>query len=280
MVDQPSNGTLTGAVPNLTYTPNADYNGNDSFTFKVNDGTVDSEPATVSITVTAVNDPPVATAQSVTTNQDTEIAITLAGTDTDNDTLTHTVVDQPTNGVLSGTAPNLTYTPNADYNGADSFTFKVNDGTVDSNTAIVSITVTAVNDPPVATAQSMTTKEDTAVSIMLEHAAASDADDGILTYTLVDQPRNGTLFPSWGVIPTTLTYTPNANYNGADSFTFKVNDGTVDSAPATVSITVVDNKTPVAQAQTVIFQYSQGSQWPVTFQHPRTHRVPGLRKYN
>jgi len=196
VVDQPSNGTLTGAVPNLTYTPNADYNGNDSFTFKVNDGTVDSEPATVSITVTAVNDPPVATAQSVTTNQDTEIAITLAGTDTDNDTLTHTVVDQPTNGVLSGTAPNLTYTPNADYNGADSFTFKVNDGTVDSNTAIVSITVTAVNDPPVATAQSMTTEEDTAVSIMLEHAAASDADDGILTYTLVDQPRNGTLFPS------------------------------------------------------------------------------------
>ena len=128
VVSQPRNGTLSGNTFNLIYTPNANYNGDDSFTFKVNDGTVDSNTATVSITVTAVNDPPVATAQSVSTAEDTAVDITLAGTDTDNDTLTYTVVSQPGNGTLTGTAPNLTYTPTANYTGDDSFTFKANDG--------------------------------------------------------------------------------------------------------------------------------------------------------
>ena len=245
VVTQPSNGALIGTAPNITYTPKAEFQGNDSFTFKVNDGVADSNVATVSITVTAVNDPPVATAQTVTTAEDTAVAITLAGTDADGDTLTYTVVDQPSNGTLSGTAPNLTYTPNADYNGNDSFTFKVNDFPVDSEPAIVSITVTAVNDPPVATAQTVTTDEDTAVAITL---AGTDAGGDGLTYTVVDQATNGVLS---GTAPN-LTYTPNADYNGDDSFTFKVNDGTVDSEPATVSITVTGvNDPPVATAQSV-----------------------------
>ena len=88
------------------------------------------------------NTAPVANAQSVTTNEDTAKAITLTGSDADGDPLTYSVVTQPAHGTLSGTAPNLTYTPAANYNGADSFTFKVNDGTVDSAAATVSITVT------------------------------------------------------------------------------------------------------------------------------------------
>merc|ERR1711964_681637 len=114
----------------------------------VNDGTVDSEIATISITVTAVNDKPVATAQTVTTDEDVAKAIRLAGADIENSTLTYTVVANPSHGALSGTAPALTYTPTADYNGSDSFTFKVNDGIVDSETATISITVIAVNDAP------------------------------------------------------------------------------------------------------------------------------------
>ncbi|MDB4542027.1 tandem-95 repeat protein, partial [bacterium] len=133
----------------LVYVPNADYNGTDSFTFKVNDGLVDSTTATVSITVNAINTAPVAVAQSVITDEDTALAITLAGTDADTDSLSFTVVAQPANGTLSGAAPDLIYTPSANYNGADSFTFKVNDTTVDSNTATVSIMVNPVNDPPV-----------------------------------------------------------------------------------------------------------------------------------
>merc|ERR1711964_324156 len=113
----------------LTYEPTTNVNGSDSFTF-------------------TVNDKPVATAQTMTTDEDVAKAITLAGTDIENSTLTYTVVANPSHGALSGTAPALTYTPTADYNGSDSFTFKVNDGTVDSETATISITVIAVNDAP------------------------------------------------------------------------------------------------------------------------------------
>src|SRR5205823_2746767 len=207
--------------PNMTYTPAANYNGPDSFTFKANDGTVDSAIATVAVTVTPVNDAPVATAQSVTTNQDTAKAISLTASDVDGDTLTYAVVTAPTHGTLSGVAPNLTYTPAAGYNGPDSFTFKANDGTVDSGAATVSLTVTAVNDAPLANAQSVTLAEDASKAITL---SATDVDGDTLTFSIVAGPAHGALS---GVAPN-MTYTPAANYNGPDSFTFKANDGTVD----------------------------------------------------
>jgi VCBS repeat-containing protein len=240
VVTGPTHGALSGTAPNLTYTPTTNYNGSDSFTFKANDGTVDSTPATVSITVTAVNDAPTATPQSVTTSEDTAKAITLSGSDPESDTLTFSVVTGPTHGVLSGTAPNLTYTPAADYNGPDSFTFKANDGTTDSPSATVSITVTAVNDAPTADPQSVTTNEDTAKAVTL---TATDIDGNSLAFSVVTNPAHGALS---GTAPN-LTYTPSANYNGPDSFTFKANDGTVDSNTATISITV----NPVNDAPTI-----------------------------
>jgi hypothetical protein len=139
----PAHGTLSGTGETRTYTPTANYNGSDSFTFKVNDGVLDSNEATVSITVTAVNDAPVANPQSVTTVKNTPLAITLTGSDVEGSTLTYTVVASPTHGTRTGTAPNLTYTPASNYTGADSFTFRVNDGTVNSPSATISITVTA-----------------------------------------------------------------------------------------------------------------------------------------
>jgi ribosomal protein S30 len=245
VVDQPTHGSLTITGPNVNYTPDANYNGPDSFTFKANDGTVDSNTATVNITVSAVNDAPVAAAQSVTTDEDTAKAITLAATDIDGNTLVYSVVDQPTHGSLTITGPNVTYTPDANYNGPDSFTFKANDGTVDSNTATVNITVSAVNDAPVAAAQSVTTDEDTAKAITL---AATDIDGNTLVYTVVDQPTHGSLT----ITGPNVTYTPDAGYNGPDSFTFKANDGTVDSNTATVDITVnAVNDLPVATDQSV-----------------------------
>jgi hypothetical protein len=231
VVAGPSNGGLTGTAPNLIYTPNANYNGSDSFTFKANDGTADSAVATVSITVTAVNDNPVANAQSVSVLEDGYVTITLTGSDIDGNPLTYTVVAGPSNGGLTGTAPNLIYTPNANYNGSDSFAFRVNDGYVSSSAATVSITVTAVNDNPVATAQSVSVSHNTATAITL---AGSDVEGSALTYTVVTNPTNGSLT---GTAPN-LTYTPNSGYSGSDSFTFRVNDGTADSAAATVTLTV------------------------------------------
>jgi Bacterial Ig domain/Malectin domain/Viral BACON domain len=245
IVSAPAHGALSGTAPNLTYTPAADDNGADSFTFKVNDGTVDSNVATVSITVTPVNDAPTADAQSVTTAEDTAKAITLTGSDPEGDALTYHVMAGPAHGTLSGTGANRTYTPDPSYSGADSFTFKVNDGTVDSTLATVSITVTAVNDAPTADAQSVTTAEDTSKAITL---TANDSDGDALSWHIVAAPAHGTLS---GTAPN-LTYTPAADYNGADSFTFKVNDGTVDSNIATVSITVTAvNDLPTADAQSV-----------------------------
>jgi len=144
----PTHGTLSGTAPNLTYTPARDFNGSDVFTFKVNDGQLDSAPATVTITVTPVNDAPVANAQSATTPEDTALSVTLSGSDVEGDTLTYTVVAGPTHGTLSGTAPNLTYTPAPDFDGSDTFTFNANDGRLDSAPATVTITVTPVNDAP------------------------------------------------------------------------------------------------------------------------------------
>lgn len=237
VVTLPTHGILTGTAPNLTYTPALNYNGADSFTFTVNDGTVTSTVATVSITVTPAPDPPVADNQSVTVTEDTPKPITLTGSDPDANTLTYSILTPPAQGTLSGTLPNLTYTPNLNYNGGDSFTFRVNDGTTNSNTATVTITITPVNDAPIANTQSVTVTEDVAKAITL---TGSDVDANPLTYTVITPPVNGSLS---GTAPN-LTYTPNPNFNGSDSFTFKVNDGSVDSNIATVSLTV----TPVSDA--------------------------------
>ena len=247
VVSNPAHGTLSGTAPNVTYTPKANYHGSDRFTFKVNDGTVDSAAATVSITVTAAPPPantaPVANAQSKSTNEDTAVAITLTGSDADGDTLSFAIVSNPTHGTLSGTVPGVTYTPDANYHGSDSFTFKANDGTVDSAAATVSIAIASVNDAPTAEAQNVGTDEDTAVGITL---IGDDVDGDTLSYTVISNPAHGTLT---GTAPD-LTYTPDANYHGSDSFAFKVNDGTVDSATATVSITIASvNDAPKANSQ-------------------------------
>jgi VCBS repeat-containing protein len=237
-LSDPQHGTLAfGSDGSFTYTPNANYNGADSFSYKANDGTADSNVAAVSITVNAVNDAPGATNNSYSTDEDTALTVSAPGvlandSDPDGDALSAVLVNSPAHGMLTfGSDGSFTYTPNANYNGADSFSYKANDGTADSNVAAVSITVNAVNDAPVASGQSVSTAEDTAKNITL---AANDVESSSLTYTVVSSPAHGTLS---GTAPN-LTYTPNANYSGPDSFTFKANDGTLDSNVATVNITV------------------------------------------
>ncbi len=268
-------GTITGndcvaGSPNMdtasiTYTPAADYHGSDSFTFKVNDGTVDSNTPTISITVTSVNDAPTADAQAVSATEDIAKTISLTGSDADGDALTFSIVVGPSHGTLgligtvgcsgvpSSCSANVTYTPDANYNGSDSFSFRVNDGTVYSSAATVSITVAAVNDLPSADAKTATTDEDAPKTVTL---TGSDTEGSALTFSIVSGPSHGTLGSIGTVtcsgIPSSCSadviYTPAADYNGSDSFTYKVNDGTDDSNTATVSITVnAVNDAPVCQ---------------------------------
>ncbi len=249
VVGNPSHGTvsISGAV--ATYTPASNYNGPDSFTFKANDGNADSNTATVSITVNPFNDAPVADSKSATVNEDTSADIALTATDRENDPLTYTIINNPSHGKLSGIAPNLIYAPSANYNGPDSFTYKANDGNADSNTATISITVSPVNDAPVATADSYTTNEDNALTVAAPGVLGNDADiDGnTLSAVKVTGPSQGTVTLNASGI---FTYRPNANFNGQDSFTYKANDGTADSNVVTVLININPvNDAPVADAK-------------------------------
>ncbi|HEX8705149.1 MAG TPA: Ig-like domain-containing protein, partial [Myxococcaceae bacterium] len=167
ITSQPTNGTLSGTAPKLIYTPASNFSGTDSFTFTVSDGQSTSAPATVSITITPVNDAPTATPQSAIALEETAKVITLTGTDPEGDALTFAVASGPAHGTITGTPPTITYTPAVDYIGPDSFTFTASDGQGTSAPATVSITILAENDPPVATAQSVTTDEDTSANITL-----------------------------------------------------------------------------------------------------------------
>ena len=160
VVSGPSNGTLTGTGASRVYTPNLNYYGSDSFTYKVNDGQVDSNVSTVSISVNPVNDAPVSQPLAVTVAEDGQVTVNLVASDIENDTLTYSIVSGPSNGTLTGTGASRVYTPNLNYYGSDSFTYKVNDGQVDSNVSTVSITVNPVNDAPVSQSVAVTVAED------------------------------------------------------------------------------------------------------------------------
>ncbi|PYR59927.1 MAG: hypothetical protein DMF91_13540 [Acidobacteria bacterium] len=186
-----------------------------------------------------MNDAPVASDQAVATDG-TPKAIVLSATDVEGSPLTYAIVTAPAHGTLSGTAPNLTYTPAPAYNGADSFTFTANDGQATSNVATVFITVANPNGTPVANSQSILTPEDTAVDIML---TGIDPAGRPLRFRISRPPVHGRLS---GGAPS-LVYVPDANYNGPDSFTFHVVDGDLVSNDAVISILITPvNDAPVA----------------------------------
>ncbi|MCH1928635.1 tandem-95 repeat protein [Shewanella sp. A25] len=247
LLSSPTRGSLTGTAPNLVYTPTANFNGSDSFTFSVNDGLLTSNIATISVTINDVNDLPVANAQNLTTNEDVPLNITLTGLDIDGTIVSYTLVSQPSHGQLSGTGANRVYTPAANYFGPDSFTFSVTDDDSGvSALATIAITVADVNDLPVANAQSLTTNEDAPLNITL---TGLDVDGSIVTYTVLSNPSHGQLSGTGA----NLVYTPASNYFGSDSFTFRVTDDDgAQSAPATIVINVSDvNDIPVANAQSL-----------------------------
>jgi VCBS repeat-containing protein len=236
-VTQTAHGTVTvNGDGSFSYTPNANYNGPDSFTFKAYDGFADSNVATESLTVNAVNDAPVAANGSSSGNEDTVITGTLVATDIDSASLTFSRVAQAAHGTVTVNANgSFSYTPNANYFGPDSFTFKANDGSLDSNIATENLTINPVNHAPVAANGSASGDENSAVNGTL---VATDADGNALTFARVAQAAHGSVTVNANG---SFSYTPTANYVGTDSFTFKANDGSLDSNVATVGLTIVDN---------------------------------------
>ncbi|MHB9132351.1 MAG: tandem-95 repeat protein [Armatimonadota bacterium] len=153
-----SHGTASasgiGTSKAITYTPAMDYFGTDSFVVRADDNFGGADTIAITVTITAVNDAPVAENGTLAVTEDAATTGTLVATDADGDALTYSVVAQGTQGTVTITDPATgaySYAPNANATGTDTFTFKANDGTVDSNTATITMTITAVNDAPVNT---------------------------------------------------------------------------------------------------------------------------------
>jgi hypothetical protein len=257
-VTQGANGSvaITGGGTTVSYTPNANFSGSDSFTYTISDGNGGTDTATVFVTVTNVNDNPDAVNDSATVAEDSGAnAINVLVNDTaapdTGETLTITAVTQGSNGsvAITGGGTGLTYTPNANYFGPDSFTYTISDGNGGTDTATVSVTVTNVNDNPDAVDDSATVAEDSGantINVLTNDSIAPDTGE-TLTITAVTQGANGSVAITGG--GTTVSYTPNANFFGSDSFTYTISDGNGGSDTATVSVTVTPvNDAPVANA--------------------------------
>jgi len=228
-VTDPANGTLVlNADGSFTYTPAADFNGTDIFTYKANDGHDDSNVATVSITVTPVNDAPVAVDDEYTVAEKAVLTIAAPGilandSDVDGDVLTANLVDGVTNGTLTLNADgSFVYTPNEYFNGTDSFTYLASDGTLQSELATVTITVTPVNDWPIANDDFY----ETLAGVMLDVAAPGVLGNDVLldpdeevSIQILDAPQHGTLSMN---DDGAFTYTPDAGFMGTDTFRYLV----------------------------------------------------------
>jgi hypothetical protein len=292
----PSHGSLGSITTNCTpapiapgamsctgtvmYTPNANYNGSDSFTFKGNDGELDSNEATVSITVYPVNDTPTANAQSVTTDDAHAVNIPLTGSDLETApaNLTFAIVDQPLHGTLSGSPPNVTYTPNLSYKGPDSFTFTVTDRGDPDGCGTPSQTCAGVKTSPPA-AVSMTVTDGTSpITLITSLKPASLSNDrnpsfGFSGTDNVTDPSALSFecsldFAPWTVCGTAGTPTTSFSNLGDGSHTFQVrakdDSGNADPNPpsytwiidATPPDTVIDSHPPVlANTSTATFTF-------------------------
>ncbi|HYP24436.1 MAG TPA: Ig-like domain-containing protein, partial [Actinomycetota bacterium] len=254
----------------VTYLPDSDYNGDDSFTFTAWDGSAASTPATVDLTVTPVNDAPEASDGSIdvaggSVTGSVNLATLADDTETPDAGLTYEVVSGPDDGDVTLNGSTLTYTRTAPGRTADELTFAVTDrGDPDdcgaANAACAAartstpatIAVTFGNAAPTAAPGVTTTPEDTPVAVDLD---GNDADGDALAYVVTSLPSDGTLRSGGNDVTTvpfelpgrTVTYVPDDDFHGSDSFGFETSDGRLDSDGATVSVTVTPvNDRPAA----------------------------------
>jgi len=251
----------------FTYTPASGFSGSDSFTYSVIDGNGGTGTATVNLTVNAVvtNDAPVLSNNGASLDEDGSVAFTpsmLSLSDTDNTTqeLIFTLSNETSQGTLyrDGVALSasdsftqqdiidglVSYTPNADQNGIDSFDFIASDGVNTLATDTFTLTVNAINDAPIVMNDNISTNEDTTVSF---DPKSNDSDIDLDTFT-VDSVTQGSLGTVIINPDNTLTYAPNADVSGVDSFTYTVSDGNGGISTATINVTVNPiNDGPTAQ---------------------------------
>lgn len=231
-----SNGNISGSNGNYTYTPNNEFVGIDSISFQVSDGSLQSQVYTVSITVIdnsgPVNNPPVGEDKNLTTDEDTAVNFSLNLSDPDGDSVTFDLLTAPSNGNFFG---NYTYLPNNGFFGTDSFTYRVSDGSLNSQVYTITVVVNEnvpANSAPIGESISISGPQDQDINFSLN---LSDPDGDNITFNLVSGTSNGSFTQN---TLTTYTYSPNAAFTGSDSFTYRLSDGQVNSPLYTVSINV------------------------------------------
>jgi VCBS repeat-containing protein len=222
------------------------FSGTDSFTYEANDGQFNSNVATVTIKVSQVDQPPVATNDSYTTAENTPLSVSAPGvlgndSDPDGDSMTAALETNPSHGTLTLNADgSFIYVPTSGFSGNDTFTYEANDGQTDSNVATVAIKVSHVDEAPVAANDSYVTAENTILTVSEPGVLGndSDPDSDTLTAILVGAPSNGVfaMNPDGSFI-----YVPTKGFSGTDSFTYEANDGQLNSNVATVTINVTLN---------------------------------------
>lgn len=248
LVTNANNGSaVVAADGSFSYTPDADYAGTDTFSYRANDGTASSALTSVTIVVTPVNDAPFAVADTYTTDEGLQLFVANPGVlgndgDLDGDSLTATLepASGPSDGALVLSADgSFTYTPDADFFGTDSFQYRAADAALSSAPVLVTITVNEVVDPPMTAADSYTVAEDGALVVSLPAAGVlgNDVDPGGLGMTaqLVDDATQGVLVLA---ADGTFTYTPDPNFSGIDGFTYEATNGLSTSTATAVTLTV------------------------------------------
>jgi hypothetical protein len=242
MVSSPVHGKLENfekSLGSFTYTPNPNVSGvAETLSYRmIVDNNVSSEKS-IKINITPVNDKPIAPEVSMNTNEDQTLTITLAATDVENSPLTYTILTQPQNATLTFDAVNkrINLVPAANFNGSVSFSYKVNDGELDSDTALVKVTVVAVNDAPSLTGGALAATQDTPVNM---NVASADIDNDALTYVIKVAPLHGSVTSD--PVQKRITYLPARNYFGPDTFQLAAKDATLESTPAVFTVSVAEN---------------------------------------
>ena len=228
---QPTNGTVTISGAAGTYTPKENYHGQDTFAYIASDGTLSSTAGLVSVTITAVDDDPNTMDVTATTDEDTSVTITLEAEEVDGDNITFQLKTNPSNGSVTISGNQATYTPNENYYGSDSFTFEAVDSSAKHmvNVATASITINPVNDAPVVNPSEAEAYDNAGINLDIE---VTDVDDENITLQIVDQPKN----VSASINGLTLEVDNPNLYWGTDELTISAYDGTDYSETVTISL--------------------------------------------
>ncbi|UAA38206.1 tandem-95 repeat protein [Paraneptunicella aestuarii] len=243
-VGSPSHGSAVKSGSNVLYTPSSNYCGSDSFSYTISDGKGLTDSATVSMTVTCVNDAPIAKNDSHSVNEDGSRTVNVLGNDSDpdGDSIYVSSVGSPSHGSAVKSGSNVVYTPSSNYCGSDSFSYTISDGKGLTDSATVSMTVTCINDAPVITGQKpLSVNEDSSITLSASNFYISDPDSS--SFTLAVHPGS-----NYSVSGTTVT--PSANYSGSLSVPVSISDGQYsDDYTASITVNAMNDK-PVGSVDT------------------------------